>query len=263
MAFDIFYLHVFLSFVFGGLAVAVALSMAERFGERIGAVLLSFPTSSVVSLFFIGIVGSGALVIEVIPFSFVSLAIYLLFIFVFILLAERFGRKSILAGFAVWLSIALPIAFFWKGDFWISLVVFFAVYLFMTFWRFEKKLVPLVKTSFDFRVFLYRVFFAGLLVAFAVFSSKVFGPEWGGLFSMFPASTTSAYWLLLKSHPPASVVSVARKMLPYSVTFAFYAFAVYFLYPLLGLYIGTLVCIALTGMFALVLFTLLKNQPNG
>ncbi|GEM_PF-6112392 len=249
---EIFALKLLASFVCGGIAVAAALTISERLGGKIGALALMLPTTALVTLFFIAFTRSVGAMQNAIPFAFVSLGAYMVFVCAFIVLSERLGgKKALLAGLGTWAVVCLP-ALALKGlDFFGGLAIFGALYvLAVIFFPVRKNEVQKSGADkFSKKEFLYRCGFAGAVVALAVFLANTVGTELGGIFSMFPASTFSAYWLLLQKHDEKYVASLARRMLPFNLNFIVYCSAVFVLYEALGIYLGTLVSMAFTIAF--------------
>lgn len=246
-----------LSFIFGGLAIAIALSIAERFGGKIGALALMLPTNSLVAMFFIGLTLSVGAVQKAIPFAFVSLGAYMVFVCAFILFSPKLGgKKALLAGIGAWAVVALPSLVLRSLDFVGGLAIFGAIFVLavLLFPARDNETKKSGTDKFSKKGFLYRCGFAGGVVCLAVFLANAIGAELGGLFSMFPASTFSAYWLLLQKHDAEYVSGLARRMLPFNLNFIVYCTAVFVAYQAFGIYLGTIASMGLTVVFGLGLY---------
>ncbi|MBI2079150.1 DUF3147 family protein [Candidatus Micrarchaeota archaeon] len=234
---ELFLFQLFLSFLIGGLAVAIAITIAEKFGSKIGALVLSLPTTSLVGFLFIGIVNSVEIVQKAVPFGIVGMALHLVFVSFFLVSFQKLGRKALILDVILWLGLAFLITNFLELEILASLGVYFVLYVISNAY-FNGKKVEEVKESSktDKKIFLSRVVFAGLMISFAVFLSKVLGAEWGGIFTMFPASTTSSLWMLANGYKKEFVNAVANRMLFFSVNFIVYTLAVYFFFEMFGIF---------------------------
>lgn len=252
---ELFIFQLFLSFIVGGFAVAIAISLAEKLGSKVGALILSIPTTSLVGFFFIGLTNSPEFVVQAIPFGTIGLTLHLVFVSVFIITFDKFGGKKALAiSLVSWLILASLALNYLKFDLMSSLVVYLSLYAITNFYFNRKKSQnisekPITNTQ----IFFYRIIFAGLMISFAVALAKFFGPGWGGLFAMFPASTISSLLMLTNGYKKEFVKSVASKMLIFSINFVVYFLAIYFLYQMLGIYIGTVISFLITLIFAYLL----------
>ena len=256
---DYFLLQLIFSFIVGGVIVSLSILLAEKFGPNLGAIILSLPTTSFVAFFFIGLTNSAVFVSSVVPFSLVAMAIYLVFLTIFILLCEKFGKVALLLAILSWFVLAYLVLKFPIPDLTISLLSFIVVYALVNVY-FKGKSYPVkqVKKNNTVLTFLLRSIFSGLVICTAVFLSKTSGAEWGGLFAMFPATTISSYAIFSTSYKKEFVLSVATKMLPFSLVIVSYSVFVYFTYPVLGIYEGTVLSYALAAVFSYALNQIVK-----
>ncbi len=242
MNFDPFLFQVALSFILGGGMVAFAVTLAEKSGPRVGAALLTIPTTALVALFFIASTNSASFITEVIPFSVISLGVFMLFLAIFIFTTEKLGKIGLVVATICWFILAFFTTSFQQVNFIESIVFFLITYVLANIYVIITKHDKVTITKKTNGPLMYRVLASGFIIALAVILSKIAGPLWGGLFSMFPASTITSYALLLQ-HKKEFVISVARRMVPLSIVFLIYALSVYVAYPLMGIYSGTLVSV--------------------
>ncbi len=248
---NLFLLQLFLSFVVGGTVISLSVFMAEKFGPKLGAVILSLPSTSLVGFFFIGLTNSPTIVTTVVPFSIVAMAIYLVFLSFFILICEKFGKIALIVAIIFWFFLALLILKLSTLSLLAATLIFLFVYAIANLYFRNKKFESKVeKPATSVSTFLFRSLFGGLIISTAVFLSKTVGPDWAGLFVMFPAATISSYAIFSASYKKEFVLSVAIKMLPLSLVIVFYALLVYFAYPFLGIYLGTILSLLLTFCFS-------------
>jgi hypothetical protein len=86
-----------------------------------------------------------------------------------------------------------------------------------------------------------RAFFSGMIIAFAVFMSKVGGPIFGGIFSAFPAVFISILIISYKSRGMDFSRAMTKPLMTTGMlAVVVYGAAVRYLYPSFGLITGTL-----------------------
>ena len=210
---DLFALQLLLSFVVGGTYIAATIWLAEKFGSKIGGLLLGLPSTALVSLAFIGWTQGTAAVESatlVMPVSVVAVT-------AFLVLFQRLQRHGLVKAYAGaimgWFVFSLPLVLLSIDSMAIS--VAFAVVALLA-GRFFSPSTPDQKTvqnRFDKNEFLARAAFCGLVIAVAVFLAKTQGPVWGGVFSMFPAAFSSSIILLWHKQGARFTGSVVQSMM--------------------------------------------------
>lgn len=260
MTLDPFIIKLVLSFVVGGSWIAFTIWISERFGSKAGGIAIGLPSTILVSLLFIAWTQGNSAAISAVPIIPVALATQSLFVITFIIF-YRHGR--ILAYFGavlIWFLLILPLVAFHLNNLAISLglaALFFAISLsFLK--RFPHRKLPLFTLTK--KEVLFRVIFGGSFVALAVFFGKALGPLWGGMFASFPAATSSAFLILSHRHGFDFMTSVG-KTTPYgSMGNVLFATAFFFLVPLYGLALGTIIAYLASLIFAIFIYQKLSSE---
>jgi len=248
----VFATKLILSFLVGGLYIATTIGISERFGSRVGGLVIGLPSTLLVSLVFIAWTQDSSVAVSAVTPIPAAVAASSIFLAVFILL-HKFGRwRALVLGIVAWLILTLPLIFF-PQTILVSCAIaiaFFAIAIFALN-RFPcKKLDKFALTP---RQFTGRVVSTGGLVAVAVALAHFLGPLWGGVFASFPAAFASSILILERTHGIEFASSVARTM-PYgSIGNVLFALAFYKLVPALGLIPGTLLAYILALLFGLLL----------
>ena len=258
MTTELFAIQLVASFIIGGFVIALAITAGEKFGPKIGGIILMIPSTSLVSFFFIGLVNSKEYIQNIVPFSIIGMAIFMVFIGVFIAFVEKFGKGAIGISLLVWFLLAFLALAFPITNLGIALIIFLGVYLAINIYFKKNEMIARVKPLTNSKIFIYRMLFAGTTVSCVVFLSKTLGPAWGGLFTMFPAATMTSFWLMLSEYPKEFARSVALKILAPSIIITLYATAAYFIYPLVGIYLGTIICVVFNMCIAFIFSKILK-----
>jgi hypothetical protein len=211
---DVFLFKLLLSFVVGGCYIAAMLWVSERFGSKIGGILIGLPLTTLISLIFIAWTQGEQAATAAVPVIPATIAANSILLVMFI---HQYQYGRIIAygsALVLWLLLTLPLVIFHVQSILASLLLaalFFTVAIYFLR-RFPYRKIP--KYTFSRAEFMFRVCFVGTVVACAVLLGKVLGPLWGGLFASFPAAISSSLILLERKHGIDFTASVARTM-PY------------------------------------------------
>jgi uncharacterized membrane protein (GlpM family) len=203
---DAFELRVLLSFVLGGLAVALFTTAAERLGSRVGGLLLSFPVKVTIAMVLIGLnegtrVASDAA--QAIP---LGLGINVVFLLATALLVRRAAPwPAMMGALLTWLVVGtllillLPQGVAWSvGAFVVTAVV--ALFLLRDTPHASPR--PREGDRFGLVGLLTRAAGAGTIVALSVVLARYGGPLLGGLASVFPSGWMTTMVILTRHHGP-------------------------------------------------------------
>lgn len=247
----VFLLRVLLSFLVGGLYIALTIRISERFGSKIGGLLIALPSIVLVGLVFIAITESqGALVLATTNMP-ANISASTIFLVVFVM-TYRFGwLMAYFSALAAWFALTLPLIYLgFHGMRWpiVMAAVLFTISLAFFHRRPDTKL-PIAPLSQE--AFLFRIIFSGSFVAIAVLLARVLGPHWGGLFASFPAAFSSTILLLAPKYGIEFIASLSRSMVNGALANAVFVIGIYWLVPLLGVVVGMASAYALCLVFAL------------
>ena len=236
--------HLAAAFAIGALWVIAITVIAEKKGSILGGVLGGLPSTSAFSFFFIGIYQSPDAAYQataVFPLAFAVTCVYLFF---FAYFAQKGFRRGLTISLLMWFAISGLIVASGFSDFTFALVSGTAISV-LTYYFFTKKL-KLKNLKGEQK--LYRIHEvalrgvgAGALVAFSVFLSQIGNPIIGGIAAAFPAVFTSTLIILKESRGTEFSRAMTKPLVLSGVlTIIPYCVAVRFLYPVFGVWIGTL-----------------------
>ncbi|AJF61512.1 TPA: DUF3147 family protein [Candidatus Woesearchaeota archaeon] len=239
-----FLTNLILAFVTGSLWVILTTAIAEKFGSKIGGAIGGLPSTVVITIFFIGLVESTDVAVQATTMQPLFLSFSGLFLVVYALMAKYGPFKAIAAGIAVWFVLAFIAVAVGYENYAVSLMICLLILL-MSYYIFEKKLK--IKSSKGIKVrytplqILARAAISGAIIVFAVFASRLGGPVFGGMFSVFPAMYSSTMIITHLYRGPKISAALAKTLLVTGViNVAVYSGAVRYFYPVLGLVFGTL-----------------------
>ncbi|MCL4339253.1 hypothetical protein M1271_06205 [Patescibacteria group bacterium] len=252
---DLFIIKLLLSAVVGGSYAAIVTWISEKFGAKLGGLLLGLPSTSLVSLIFIAWTQNANVAIEAVHIIPAAVCAASLFVVAFIQLYKRFGAKfSFLLSFLFWSLLTLPLIAIHLSNIVLSVGIGF-VYISVAFYAvrdYPDKKAKILKING--KILFTRGILSGTIICLAVVLSKVLGPLWGGLMGSFPAIFTSSLIILMRAHGIEFTSSVVKRM-PYgNFTNIFFALGFYFFVPSFGMVAGTALAYACTIIIAGIMY---------
>ena len=245
---DPFILKLVLSFIIGAIWVTLATIASERFGTKAGGIFTGFPSTSIITFFFIGWTQDVFVAKEATAVAPLVNGIDAIFVVVYILLL-RFGFwKSLTASLMMWFISAISLAVIGFNSFLVSItsyVVLFAI----SYYMLEKKIGVKSQSSkminYTLPNIVFRAVLSGSVITFAVLIAKLGGPVWGGAFSMFPATFLSTILITHFAHGKTFSSAVMKSSTLSASSITFMVILIRYTYPAFGLVAGTIV--SLTG----------------
>lgn len=238
-----FTLQLILSFVVGGLFIALQTLIAERVPLAWRGIVLTLPSTMAMGLLFIGLTKSPQDVVETVKVIPASEGIaYVYFVF-FILLTTRLNLiLSLIGAIISWAFLAFAILKFPPPNFLVS-ILYLAVTIIPTYLIIIRlpQVTNLKIFPINLKHITVRSLLGGTIIALAVFLSKTLGNTWGGLFATFPAVFTSTLIIYYHLQGKNVLPSIGKSLyLPGVFGYLVYAWIVAMLYPRIGIWLGTL-----------------------
>ncbi|MFH1851979.1 MAG: DUF3147 family protein [Candidatus Neomarinimicrobiota bacterium] len=254
----LFWYKLLQSFLVGSIWITASTLIAEKYGSKIGGFIGGLPSTIIIALLFIGITQSPEAAVRATTVVPLTMGINGIFTLVYLVSVKRGLITALFRAFLVWIALAGPLAFSGLDNFplavtgWLLLMGFYfiAVEKFAHIPAHGKVTVHYTTIQ-----IVSRGLFAGILIAFAVFMSKLAGPVLGGIFAVFPVIFTST--MVITYHSGGYKFSRAVvKILVVSamVNVGVYAIAVRYTYSELGLGWGTLTAIGVSLVTAWLTF---------
>jgi hypothetical protein len=258
------FLFMLLSFGVGSVWITLTTVLAEKFGSKIGGFIGGLPSTAAVSLFFIGLTQSPKAAVQAATVFPLSYAFTGLFLVLYALLWRLGFLSALLLSLSAWLGLSSCVVIFHLENFPLSVgayVLFFALAVYVLEFRMKLLSTGGEKLRYSSGQVLGRAVFGGLLVAFAVFMSRIGGPVLGGVFSAFPAVFISVLVISYRTRGLQFSRAMTKPLLVTGmVTIFLYAAAVKFLYPDFGLWLGTLGALLVSAVSALFTFLLIRKH---
>lgn len=244
---DAFVLRVALSFVLGGLAVALFTTAAERMGSHVGGLLLSFPVKVTIAMVLIGLNEGAAIAAHAAMAIPLGIGINLVFLVATAIFVRRHEPwPALRRALMVWaIAGALAIALLPQGIAWsiVGFAVPAIVALFLLRGTPPAKPKSRSKDTFGILGLLSRAAGAGTIVALAVVLARYGGPLLGGLASVFPSGWITTMVILTRHHGPAFTAATIRVMVAGSIAPVVFGLIVWLAFPVWGVWLGALAAV--------------------
>ena len=236
-------LRILLSFFIGGVWITIATLISEKLGTTLGGIITSLPSTSLLSLLFIGLKQDPVKASEAATVLPIGIFVDNIFLLVFIICAPKYKEWAIPIGYFIWFILAAIFGITKFTDMYVGTIAFvisFPIILFILN-RFAniKKINQITKTR-SFNEYVLRAVLAGSVISGAVLIANTGGPIWGGMFSIFPAVISSTLLILCRSQKIEFVQTIAKVMFFSSICLVVYGWGVHFFYPTFGLLKGTI-----------------------
>jgi uncharacterized membrane protein (GlpM family) len=252
------FLQIVLPFIFSALIVILITIIAEKYGTKIGGIIGTLPSTIIIAYVFIalnqGIIFASDSV-AVVP---AEMGVNLVFICIFAILAYNSTAVAFFGSFFIWIILSGLLLFLNMHNIYLSILLFI-VSMFFTFIVLEKKYK--IKSQgkkivhYTPMKILFRGILTGLIITISVLLSNI-GEVLSGIFTVFPAILSSTMYITVKEHGPNFSAGIAKSMIFGSPSVMSYATSVHFLYPIYGIFWGSIFAFIISIIISLIIFKL-------
>jgi hypothetical protein len=252
-------LQLLLTFLIGSTWIFFILVASERFGSKIGGFIGGLPSTALLSFFFIGLTQSPVTASEATTVFPLVYSITGIFLVVYGWLSKKGFTFTLFFSLFIWFILSAIVAWINPQNFGLNLILY-AFILLIAYYLMESKLkirtLEKIRINHTLKQTALRSLFGGTIILLAVVLAKLGGPVFGGIFAAFPAMFISTLFLSYRAQGMEFSRSMTKPlMVTGMVTIVIFAVAVRYSYIKTGLYIGTLIAMAISAMSAY--FTLL------
>ena len=238
-----FWFKLLLSFIVGSLWVTLTTLSAERFGSKVGGLIGGLPSTVVIALFFIGFTQSPEIAAQATTVMPLAQGLNGLFVLTFMYFIPRGLKLGLLTSLILWFFQSSLLYLLDIQHFWVSLLgwLFLLVFCYLVVdKRMKISSHGRLTISYPPSQLVWRALFGGGIISLAVFMGKIGGPLLGGIFGSFPAMFLSTLVITYNSAGPGFSRSVGKSLLISGlINVPLYEIMVRFLYPTVGLGLGT------------------------
>lgn len=239
----LFNLQLLISFILGGLFIALQSLIAERVKGFWRNIVLTVPSTMALGLFFIGLTKTPQDVVQASLMVPAGLSADYIFVMFFALLARFNFYISLIGSLSAWAISGLVLILYPPASYMTSIFIYALPIIVITYFVVKKlpqtqDLKPFPMTS---RNIFIRAMIGGSVIFLIVLLSKTLGNIWGGLFAVFPASYTATFSIYYHMQGKQSIPTVAKTLFfPGIIGFIVYGWIAAETFPLYGIWLGTL-----------------------
>ncbi len=230
-----------LPFMLSACIVILVTVLAEKYGTKTGGIFGTLPSTIIIAFLFIAYYQGIEIAVDSVAVVPAGMAINLIFLLCFALSAYRSLLHATLLSFSLWATGAVILYILGSITIWMSLLLFI-ISLCGTFIFFEyvkkTKSTGNVTVNYTKIKIMLRGLIAGTVIAISVLLAAA-SPVLSGIFSIFPAIFFSTMLISAREHGPDFAAGIAKSMIFGSPSVISYACAIYFLYPLHGIIVGS------------------------
>lgn len=259
-----FWFKLLLSFIVGSLWITLTTLSAERFGSKVGGLIGGLPSTVVIALFFIGLTQSPEIAAQATTVMPLAQGLNGLFVLTFMQFIPRGLRLGLLTSMILWFVQSSLLYLLDIQRFWVSLLgwLFLLVFCYLVV---EKRMkIPSqgrLTISNPLSQLVWRALFGGGVITLAVLMGKIGGPLLGGIFSSFPAMFLSTLVITYNSAGSGFSRSVGKSlMISGLINVPLYEIMVRFLYPTVGLVLGTMLALLFSLGTGYLTFLFMKKR---
>ncbi|MCR4277131.1 MAG: DUF3147 family protein [Candidatus Roizmanbacteria bacterium] len=260
---DLFIIKVFFSLITGIIFVVISTYLAERVSGKLGGIIVGLPSTAVISILFVGLtqgIPAAKTAAAIVPYS---SGLYCFFFIVYLLTTKKDFKIGFAFSLLVWLFFAFFASFISPKNLFNSIIIGFILITLTIYWAVKKihinhSLIP--KKIISSPIWL-KALLTVSVIATIVVISKLAGPKWGGIFATFPALTISTILITVKSGGTEFTRLIAKNVLiSTTTTISLFAIFSYFLFPLVGLILGSIFAYIGLLVVSIPLYLLIFNK---
>lgn len=236
----------------------------ERINPKIAGVLSGYPVGVAISLFFFGFENGVDFASKSAVFNIIGLVTFLSFIYIYYLASRIFSKgviffSTLLAttGFLI-ISYGLRLIEFGLVTSLIASII--VIMVFIVAFNKIRKIQTGTKIKITLESVVINATVAGFIIATVTTIAGIIGPEWAGLLAAFPATTLPLMLLIHYKYTTMHLHALLKHVPSGSLSIVVYAAAVYYFYPINGIYLGTIIAYGLATVPVLLMYFIENKQ---
>lgn len=244
--------------------VVIGLSIiAEQSSPRIAGILSGYPTGTAISLFFFGLEINPIFAAHSAIYNMIGLVAMQAFIYFYYKASLKFGIivSSVIAIIGYFIIIWI-LHFLGVNKFIAMLVPISSIFAFIVLFRPIKNVKVKTKVQLNHKVLFIRALFAAFIILFITGIAKLVGPTWSGLFSAFPTTLFPLMLIVHLTYDRKHVHTIIKNVPVGIFSLVLYSLTISIVYPLCGIYWGTLIAYIIATLYLAVYSGIRKKQHN-
>lgn len=255
-----------IEFVTAVLFVLVLSVLAEYVSPKVSGVISGIPTGTAIILFFYGLEHGTKFASESSLFNLAGMASFQIFIYLYYRVSMRQSKHGFflpsLAAIIGYLATILLLKQV-HLNFLIALAIpLFFIPLFAYLFKEVGDTTIEKRVKLSPKIITIRAIIASLVILSITSIAKLVGSEWAGLLSVFPTTVFPLLLIIHTTYGKNHVHTIIKNIPNGQWAMVIYVTSVFFLYPLLGIYVGTLLSYLFVAIYLVIFFRIQKRVKN-
>ncbi|WP_299780003.1 hypothetical protein [uncultured Formosa sp.] len=239
--------------------------LAENVSPKVAGILSGYPTGSAITLFFFGLEVNPEYAAKSAVYNMIGLTAALTFVYIYYIASKFFNKYNILLSalsailgyfIVVWLLHHLEV-----NTYIAILIPIIFSFLYLYLFKNIKEINIKTKAKLSYKTLFVRAFLAALIILVITSVPKFVGPTWAGLFSAFPTTLFPLILIIHLTYSKEHVHTVIKNVPIGMFSLIIYSLTISIVYPLYGIYWGTLLSFGTATTYLLV-YKKIRNFIN-
>ena len=243
--------------IFVSIILVLTLSaVAENISPRAAGLLAGYPAGAAITLFFFGLDISPEFASDSAVYTMMGLVATEAFVFCYFKSTLYFKKFTIAASSILatvgYLIVIWLLHYIKLNKFLAALIPIASIFVFIYLFRQIKNATIRERVKLTPRILFLRAFLAGFIILIIIATAKFVGPRWAGLFSAFPSTLFPLILIVHLTYDKVHVHTIIKNFPQGLGSLITYLLCVSIVYPVSGIYIGTLISLAVATIYLLV-----------
>ena len=245
----------FVKFAASIIIVLTLSAVAEHVSPRAAGLLAGYPAGATITLFFFGADISPEFAANSAVYTMMGLIATQVFVYCYFKSSLYFKKFTIAASsvfavigylIAIWLLHPIQL-----NKFLAALLPIASIFVFIFLFRQIKNTTIRERVKLTPAILFLRAFLAGLILLIIIATASLVGHRWAGLFSAFPSTLYPLILIVHLTYDQAHVHTIIKNFPQGMGSLISYLLCVSIVYPIIGIYIGTVISLAVASVYLL------------
>ncbi|QXP79522.1 MULTISPECIES: hypothetical protein [Winogradskyella] len=230
--------------------------LAENVSTKIAGILSGYPSGSAITLFFFGLEVSPDFAAESAVFNMIGLTATLSFVYIYYMASKFFTKFNILlsslSAILGYFAIVSLLQLIDVNKYIAALIPVTFSFLYIYLFKKIKNVNIQTKAKLNYRILFVRAFFAALIILLITSVPRFVGPNLAGLFSAFPTTLFPLILIIHFTYSKEHVHTIIKNVPIGMFSLIIYSLVISIVYPLFGIYVGTIISFAAATVYLLI-----------
>lgn len=232
--------------------------LAEYVSPKVSGIISGIPTGTALILFFYGLEQGSQFASESSLFNLVGMLSMQVFIYLYFRASNENSKMNIILSSIIAIIGYLVVIFLLKqfqfNLLYALIIPIISIPLFSCLFKKIGDSTIKNKVKLGPKVLFMRAIVASLIILLVTSIAQVVGPKWAGLLSAFPTTLFPLMLIIHNTYGKEHVHAIIKNVPTGQWSMVIYIISVFFLYPLLGIYLGTLISYSFVIIYLFALF---------